>query len=118
MNRHMIIRKIIDGDYDMDVHSFIRSYESIFNWIISRDRSITLSVNIYSIDFMLIWNINKLTLEPYIDSNTIIVHMNKKVLPRYGISLTQWLKNLHICANEIHLNFGKGIDEIIIGYIV
>ena len=118
MNRQLVIRKIMNGDYDMNSNSFIRSYESIFNWMISRDRSITLSVNIYSLDFLLIWNINKLTLEPFLDDNTFIVHMNKDVLPRYGTSLTHWLKNLHNYANEVSSHFVKGIDAIIMSYLV
>ena len=118
MNRQLVIRKIMNGDYNMNSNSFIRSYESIFNWMISRDRSITLTVNIYSFDFLLIWNKNKITLEPFLHDNTFIVHMNKNVLPRYGTSLTQWLKNLNNYADEISSHFVKGIDEIIMGYLV
>lgn len=116
--RKTVIKKIINGYYDKNPSSFIKAYESIFNWMISRYRSDTLKVNIYSYNFTLIWNTDKLTLEPNLENDTFIVQTNKKVLPRYGCTIMSWIKELHKCSKILEIYFVKGIDEIIMEYVI
>lgn len=118
MNSYNVLRKIIDGAFDTKIPTFLVAYDRIFNWIISRERSNTLSINIYSIDFRLVWNNDVQILEPHLSDDHMIVHVNNNILPRYGFTLMQWLKDLHKCSDILSDYLIKDINQTIVSYLL
>jgi hypothetical protein len=118
MYKKTVIRKIVSGDYDTHPNNFIRAYDTIFKWMITRVRSVTLNVNIYSFDFMLIYDVSVETLNPYFDNNMFIIHINNIVLPRYGLVIMNWIRVLHGYSNELSKYVVGDITEIIMDYII
>jgi len=118
MNRNTIITKILEGQYDTRTNAFIQSYDDIFRWVIARDHSNTLSVNIYSFDFLMIWDENAQTFEHTLSNNRFIVHINNHTLPRYGFTIAYWLKDLHKCSNLLSDYLIKDINHLILSYIL
>lgn len=118
MDRNIVLRKIIDGTYDMRIPAFVQSYDDIFMWMISREKSNTLSTNIYSIDWRLVWDDDIKILEPYLSGDHLLVRVNNNILPRYGLTLIHWLKNMHMRFNILSDYFIKDVNQIIIRYIL
>lgn len=116
MNEKKILTKIVDGSYDTQISTFVRSYDDIFKWMISRYKNSTLAINIYSCDFVLNWNDNTTVLEPSLYNNIFTVDVNQKILPRYGVTLMQWLKDLHKCSNILLDYVAPDVIKTIISY--
>jgi len=118
MNRNHILTKIIDGKYDRRIDKFVKAYDEVFQWMIERDRAETLSINIYSFDFLLIFNDSAQILEPWICDDMIMVYANNRILPRYCCTIMQWLKDLHLCSVAVTDIFIKDIARLIISYLL
>lgn len=120
MEEYKIIRKIASGNITVDTKSFLKAYDKIFIWMIERNenRTPTLSVNIYSFDFLLIWDNSATVLMPYLQDNKFIVHINKEVEPRYGSILTKWIRDLHSMSNMLSSWFIFDINIIITSYLM
>ena len=118
MDRNIVLRKIIDGAYDTQITAFLRSYDDIFKWAISIEKNNILSTTIYSIDFLRVWNDDAKILEPHLSDDTMIVEVNYSILPRYGFTLTQWLKDLHACSNILSNYLINDVILMIISYIL
>jgi hypothetical protein len=118
MDRNTVVRKIVSGDYDTQTSNFVRAYDDMFQWMISNNRNITLTVNIYSFNFMLKYDDTVKTLEPYFDNNMFILHINNNVSPRYGMNVIKWVRDLHTCSNEVSKYLIEDVAGIIMGYVI
>ena len=86
--------------------------------MINRVKKPTLSISIYSIEFILVWDDNIHLLEPYLSDSRFIVHINNIILPRYGLTLMNWLKDLHRCSDILTEYFIKDVTMVIVSYLV
>lgn len=118
MNKDVFLTKIVKRQYDYKKSTFIQTYDKIFNWIVDRNKSITLSVSIYSFDFLLYWNTDVKILDPYLYNDKCVVHVNESILPRYGFTLMQWLKDLHNTTDILANYFINDINKMIISYML
>lgn len=118
MNRYKVVKNIVSGNYDTSIEKFISVYDRIFKWIVSNNREATLFINIYSFDFMLIYNDDANILNPYFNEDKFILHINKNKSHRYGCNIVKWVRDLHKISIEISNYVINGITEMIIDYII
>ena len=118
MDSDIVLTKIVNGSYDTKTNLFVIAYDNIFRWTISKYRDAVLSVNIYSIDFILIWNDDINILELSLHDNIFTAYVNEKILPRYGFSLMLLLKDTHECSIILSKYLIKDINKIILSYLL
>ena len=113
-----IIAKIIDGRYDTRVNQYIVSYDRIFHWLISREKSESISINIYSFDFLLIFDEGIQIFEPTVSDDGFIACVNNQTLPRYAFTITQWLKDMYEYSILLSDHMARDVIRTVLRYIV